>query len=54
MRKFQCRRCGKVYPECDLVRTKCSENMVGQYMATQCPKCLRKRQVGDLVELKEG
>lgn len=53
MKKFECKTCGKVYLECDLARTKCSENMASQYMATTCPKCLRKLHVGDLTELKE-
>lgn len=54
MKKFKCKRCGEVYLECDLVRTNCSENLVGRYMVTQCPKCLRKLQIGELVEQKEG
>ena len=53
--KYKCDNCGKVFFELELVRTKCSENMVGPYIQDVCPKCIRKRppQYGRLVKVNE-
>lgn len=53
MKKYKCTKCGTVYMECDLHRTKCSENWCGPYLIQFCPKCIRRNEVGELKE-EEG
>lgn len=51
MKRYKCNHCGRVYLECDMIHTKCSENMIGPYLVTECLKCLRNKEVGILEEL---
>ena len=54
--KYKCDSCGKIFYECQLVRTKCSENYVGRYIQDICPKCINKRppRYGKLHRLRDG
>ena len=54
--RYKCDSCGKVFYECQLVRTKCSENYVGSYIQRVCPKCITKRppRYGRLKKMKDG
>lgn len=54
MKMYRCNHCGQVYLECDLIRTKCSENMTGAYLMTKCPKCMVKLQTVDPIEREEA
>lgn len=53
--KYKCDSCGSIFYECQLVRTICSENTVGPYIQTTCPKCIRKRppRLGNLIKVDE-
>lgn len=42
MNIYICPRCGTKFNDADLVMTKCSENLVGTYTQTHCPKCIGK------------
>lgn len=55
MKKYKCFNCGTVFSEVDLKRTMCSENFVGTYGETYCPKCINKRKhIMSLIEELEG
>lgn len=43
MDKYKCENCGAEFLECDLLRTKCSENFVGVYFDDICQVCIKKR-----------
>lgn len=53
MKRYKCNKCKRVYYECDLVKSKCSENVVGAYISCICPKCIYKGDFVELVEIKE-
>lgn len=53
LKVYQCPKCGAMYLECDLLRTKCSENYVGTYIEENCPKCFRRLEIVKLRSLNE-
>lgn len=42
MDKYKCKKCGRVFLPCDLLRTKCSEIGVEIYYVEGCPVCMNK------------
>lgn len=44
--RYKCNQCDHVFWGVDLIRTKCSENMVGTYVTDYCPRCLRRGRLG--------
>lgn len=56
MKIFKCFKCGNTFCEVDLLITKCSENFVGTYLQTSCPRCMGKRPpiYSELKEISDG
>lgn len=42
MDKYKCKKCGRVFLPCDLLRTKCSEIGVEIYYVEGCPVCMNE------------
>lgn len=48
LRVWECKKCKRKMLDCDLKRTKCSENSCGSYMLSFCPYCMDKGHYGEV------